>query len=1024
MFVLKFQTMSVSTDHIGEAEARKLLGRLYGVTGRVEALDGEADLNFRVMSDEGAFVLKVMRPGQPLAELELQGAALRHLAAQASDLNVPRVRPALSGQDTETVTLENGETRYLRLLSYLPGDLLVDAKPHSPELLHSIGRLLGEFSAAMATFRHPAAARKLDWDLPQALWVKDHWHHIADKGRLELVQNVMGRFETETLPALNGLRKSIIHGDANDYNVLVSEPQSLPRQAAGLIDFGDMVESYTVCEVAIASAYAMLNKHDPVGAAAELVKGYHAVYPLTEGELAVLDSLVRTRLALSVTTSARRKALGTGNLYHAVSEAPAWRLLEQLETVSPALARTRYRAACGLPPVAHSTRVATWLTEHRNELHPVTDADLTDAAVFDLGISSLDFPDATTFTDTNALAKRLKDLQGDAAVGVGRYNEARLLYTAEAFKTEGETGPEWRTLHLGLDLFEAAGTPVYAPLDGTVYSAQIRPDPLDYGGCVILRHTVSDERGDLTFYSLYGHLRRDSVAKLKVGETVAGGDVFAELGDVQENGGWPPHLHLQLITDDLGLKDHFPGVALPSQRDTWLSLSPDANLLARVPQNRFLERALAGSEIAARRRERLGYNLSLTYQNPITFVRGAGQYLFDENGRRYLDAYNNVPHVGHSHPHVVAAAARQLAVLNTNTRYLHENLVRYAERLTATLPEPLKVCFFVNSGSEATELALRLARAHTGHKDLIISDGAYHGHTTTLIDISPYKAETAGGQGLAPWVHKAAVPDDYRGAYRRGEESLGLKYARGLEPLIQTVHAEGRGLCGLMIESLLSCAGQIILPEGYLREAYARVRAAGGVCVADEVQVGFGRVGTHFWAFELQGVVPDIVAMGKPIGNAHPLGAVVTTPEIAASFDNGMEFFSTFGGNPVSCAVGMAVLDVIEQEGLQANALEVGSFLLTALRELMPRHPLIGDVRGVGLFIGLELVRDQETLEPAPAETAYLVNRLRKYGILTGTDGIYHNVVKLKPPLCFSKDDAELFVTVLDELLEDDFLSL
>ena len=268
------------------------------------------------------------------------------------------------------------------------------------------------------------------------------------------------------------------------------------------------------------------------------------------------------------------------------------------------------------------------------------------------------------------------------------------------------------------------------------------------------------------------------------------------------------------------------------------------------------------------------------------------------------------------------------------------------------------------------------------------------------------------------------MPDDYRGAYRRGEGELGLKYAGGLEPLIRAIQAEGRGLCGFMIESLLSCAGQLILPENYLKEAYKRVRVAGGVCIADEVQVGFGRVGTHFWGFELQGVVPDIVALGKPIGNAHPLGAVVTTPEIAASFDNGMEFFSTFGGNPVSCAVGMAVLDVIEEENLQENALNVGTYLLEALRELMPKHPVIGDVRGAGLFIGLELVRDRETLQPAPEETSYLVNRLREYGILTGTDGIYHNVVKLKPPLCFSKANAEQFVSVLGEILDEAYLRL
>ena len=1012
--------MTTSLQQVSEADAGALLERLYGFKGSAERLDGEYDLNFRITSEEGVFVLKVTRPGHALADLELQHAALKHLKENAPDLNVPRVHPAFSGKDTETVELE-GETRYVRLLSHLSGDLLVHVKPHSPDLLNGVGRLLGKFSAAIADFEHPAAERELSWDLPQALWVNDHWHHIEGEARLELVQKVLRRFEEETLPALEGLRRSVIHGDANDYNVLVSEPQNLPRRAVGLIDFGDMLKSYTVCDVAVAAAYAMLDKRDPVGAAAQLIKGYHAVCPLTESELAVLDSLVRTRLCLSVTTSARRRVLEPGNAYHGVSEAPAWRLLEQLETVPPNLAHYRYRAACGLPPVPHGERVVAWLNAHQAELYPVIDADLKDAAVFDLSVGSLDFPDIATFKDTNALTKRLKNLQGDAEVGVGRYNEARLLYTSDAFKTLGETGPERRTLHLGLDLFTEAGTPVYAPLNGTVHSVQVRPDPLDYGGCVVLEHTVSetvsDEAGDLTFYSLYGHLSPDSVAALTVGQHVSKGERVAKLGDADANGGWPPHLHLQLITDDLGLGDAFPGVAPPSQRETWLSLSPDANLLALVPQNRFPQPPLSGPEIAARRRESIGYNLSLTYQNPLTFVRGAGQYLYDENGRRYLDAYNNVPHVGHAHPRVVEAAARQMALLNTNTRYLHENLVRYAERLTATLPEPLRVCFFVNSGSEATELALRLARAHTGQGDLIISEGAYHGHTTTLVDISPYKAETAGGRGLAPWVHKAAVPDDYRGAYRRGERDIGLNYARGLEPLIETIQTEGRGLCGFMLESILSCGGQIILPEGYLKEAYKRVRAAGGVCIADEVQVGFGRVGAHFWAFELQGVVPDIVALGKPIGNGHPLGAVVTTPEIAASFDNGMEWFSTFGGNPVSCAVGLAVLDVIEEEGLQENALEVGAYLLEALRGLMREHPLIGDVRGAGLFIGIELVRDKETLEPAAAETAYLVNRLREYGVLTGTDGIYHNVLKIKPPLPFSYSDAEYFVGVVSEIL-------
>ena len=286
-----------------------------------------------------------------------------------------------------------------------------------------------------------------------------------------------------------------------------------------------------------------------------------------------------------------------------------------------------------------------------------------------------------------------------------------------------------------------------------------------------------------------------------------------------------------------------------------------------------------------------------------------------------------MPLVGHSHPRVVRAAQEQLALLNTNTRYLHDTILRYAERLTRLLPEPLRVCYFVTSGSEANELALRLARARTGREDVIVLEHAYHGHTTTLVDVSPYKFDGPGGRGRKEWVHVAPLPDTYRGPYRRDDPQAGPKYARHVGALAERLQAEGRGLAAFLAETLPSVAGQIVLPPGYLAEAYRHVRAAGGLCIADEVQTGFGRLGTHFWGFEGQGVVPDVVVLGKPIGNGFPLGAVVTTREIADAFDNGMEFFSTFGGNPVSCAAGLAVLDVVEEERLQERALRVGGRL-------------------------------------------------------------------------------------------------
>ena len=395
------------------------------------------------------------------------------------------------------------------------------------------------------------------------------------------------------------------------------------------------------------------------------------------------------------------------------------------------------------------------------------------------------------------------------------------------------------------------------------------------------------------------------------------------------------------------------------------------------------------------------------------------QYLYDEDGIEYLDAYNNVAHVGHCNPRVVQAGQEQMAILNTNTRYLHDLINHFAERLTSTLPSPLRVCFFVNSGSEANELALRLARAHTNARDLIVLEHAYHGNTTTLIDVSPYKHAGPGGKGPPAWVHKVPLPDLYRGAHRSAETGAVETYLNYVHSVIRKLTDSNTPLSGFIAESMPSVAGQIILPSAYVRGVYDAVRNAGGVCIADEVQTGYGRIGTHFWGFESYGVVPDIVVLGKPIGNGHPIGAVVTTAEIAASFDNGMEFFSTFGGNTVSCAIGLAVLEEVLEKNLQAHALALGNELKVRLNELMKTHELIGDVRGSGLFVGVELVRDRKTLEPATGEADFIVNAMRERQILFGTDGPFHNVLKIRPPLPFSHDNANQLCDNLGEVLRE-----
>ncbi len=875
--------------------------------------------------------------------------------------------------------------------------------------------------AALQDFSHPATHRELKWDLARASWIRDYFHCLEDAGCRALVERFLALYESEVLPVLPSLRRSVIYGDANDYNVLISPPWPLPRKVIGVIDFGDMHYGLIASEAAIAAAYAILGEKEPLHAASAVIAGYHRVFPFEEAEISILYTLIAMRLAVSVTNSAHRKSLVPGDPYVTISEAPAWEALEKLAAVHPRFAHYTFRDACGLPAVPHSERVQRWLASNAGSAASILDADLRTAPVhvFDLSVGSSFLGADPRASETQNLTKTvfLKMKSANVSVGVGRYNEPRLLYTSPLFGASENPTDERRTLHLGIDLFAAPGTSIHAPLEGVVHAVAINTAPLDYGPLVILHHTTGD---GLEFFTLYGHLARDTFDALQPGQRVVRGQQFARIGDVHENGGWAPHLHFQIIVDLLDYRSDFPGVAPASRRAVWTSLSPDPNLLLGIPPERFPPQEPDAAETFSVRRSLLGKNLSISYQQPLKIVLGWMQYLYDDTGRAFLDVYNNVPLVGHSHPRVVRAVQEQLALLNTNTRYLHDNANRYAERLARLLPDPLRVCYFVNSGSEANELALRLARAHTGREDVIVLEHAYHGHTTTLIDISPYKFDGPGGHGRKPWVHVAPIPDDYRGPYRRGDPGAGKKYAQCVAEVLQNMCAEGRDPAAFIAETLPSVAGQIVFPPGYLAETYKHVRAAGGVCIADEVQVGFGRLGTHFWGFETQSVTPDIVVLGKPIGNAFPLAAVVTTQEIAASFDNGMEFFSTFGGNPVACAAGLAVLDVVEQEHLQENALRTGHYLAARLNALQEKHALIGDVRGAGLFLGVDLVLNREMREPAPLQASYIVNRLRERGILTGTDGPHHNVIKLRPPLIFSQADADLFVTTLDSVLAED----
>lgn len=778
----------------------------FGISGVASLLPGERDQNFKITASPNSFVIKIANPDTDLNVLELENAAIQ-IAGGSDSVECPRLIRSKAGSSIVPIQDSDKRICLVRCISFLPGQPLAKFKPHSPALIREIGRVLGGLAIDLAGLNSlPAAKRELKWDLKNAAGIveavitgatgHENQAMAIEKTRIEFLQKLFSNYE-KVAARIESLPQSVIHNDANDYNILIEHDEQAGLALVGLIDFGDIVYSTTINDLAICGAYLMLGKQNPIAAAMELVVGYHQSNPIDETELSVLFPLMCMRLCQSVCIAAEQKALQPDNEYLGITEKPAWAAIERLAAVDPA------------------------------EVH-------------------LQFSEAR-----NAVPKKSRS-------GLG-----------------------------------------------------------------------------------------------KSGQSATN---------------------------------------------------------------------IATSEIQSRREKFVSPSLSLSYDRPLHIVRGRGQYLYDESEVTYLDCVNNVCHVGHCHPRVVAAAHDQMLQLNTNTRYLHENIVRYAERLAGTMPvadnateNKLEVCFIVNSGSEANDLALRLARAYTNQFDVAVLDHAYHGHTHSLIELSPYKFNHRGGKGQSEHVHVFPAPDDYRGSFKRDASDCGQKFANAAKEIIAAGVAAGRKIGAFFHESLLSCGGQIPIPSGYLPEVYQAIRDAGGVCIADEVQVGFGRVGSHFWGFEKSDVIPDIVTMGKPIGNGHPLAAVVTTRAIADAFNNGMEYFNTFGGNPVSCAVGMAVLDVIEDENLQQHALEVGSWLLENLSKLKNEFDFVGDVRGSGFFLGIELVKDLETIEPASELAHLIVQKMRDRRILLSTDGPFGNVIKFKPPMVFSQGDAERLLMTLRE---------
>lgn len=987
----------------------------YGMDGELTPLPGDRDRNFLFVGAEGdRWVVKVSTPDESDEILEIEADLVEHLH-RTTDGFAPSLRRSTDDRRIVKHTDARGREHRFRIVEYLEGGLLADARPRSLELLHDLGERLAQLDSALGAYPdHPPARMDLDWALGRSGLVMERCFDLFQGEELRLIQAIHDEW-TRREPDFLGLGSQVIHGDVNDYNVLVSAPDQGPRRITGIIDLGDAHSAPRVFDLGIAIAYAILGTDDPLMAAAAVARGFHERTPLSVDEIDVVYALARARLGASVSISAwKRHQMEEVDEYATVTERPAWDMIRTLDDIPVALAEGVIRDACGRPASKRSKRLVTWLGEQKVE--PVMDVPDGDegTCVLDLSVGS-PLLDGRDTDDTEAFTRRVFREMEDrgARVGIGRYMEPRAFYLTDTFAGRAGDPRERRTIHLGIDLFDEAGAEVRAPLRGRVFSVQDNGEGLDYGPTVLLEHDGPDG----PFWTLYGHLERASVEGLEVGAEIAAGDPIARIGPHPENGDWPPHLHFQIITDLLGRQGEFPGVALPRERSVWASFSPDPNLLLRLPGETTYSEP---DDLANRREASFGANLSLSYDEPLHIVRGVGSYLYDPLGRGYLDCVNNVAHVGHERPEVVEAGRRQMGVLNTNTRYLHETVIEYAERLAALLPDPLSVCFFVNSGSEANELALRLARSHTGGTGVVAVESGYHGHTQALVDVSHYKHARKGGAGAPRWVRTVPLPDDYRGLYGRNESGRAERYAGHVRDAFASMSTDGHAPAAFIAEAILSCAGQIEPPAGYLKAAYRNARSSGAVCIADEVQIGFGRVGSHMWGFQSGEALPDIVTLGKPMGNGHPIGAVVTTPAIAESFANGMEFFSTFGGNPVSAAIGLAVLDVLREDQLKEHAAVVGGTLKAGLATLAMHHGCIGDVRGRGLFLGIELVSSRSEKTPSAEIAHYVVNRAKELGVLLSADGPDHNVLKIKPPMTFSQQDAERLVETLDRVLGED----
>jgi 4-aminobutyrate aminotransferase-like enzyme/Ser/Thr protein kinase RdoA (MazF antagonist) len=982
------------TPLLNEGQVERVLSDAYGLSGvTLQFLGGEIDLNVKVTTaDAEPFLLKVSPGPVDLSQLRWQNALLAHLSQHVPDVLFSTI--VRSGDGNDIVTIREGNYDYAtRLFSWIEGEGVGDVAYQSTSLLRHMGVVSGAIVAALESMAPPDQQPQHDWDMMKArAIVNESLDSINDPTWRADVEEIMSWYD-DVIDVLEMAPRQVIHQDLNDANMIVGTDRNGEQRVVGVIDVNDALHTVRVAEIAVCAGYAMLRKEDPLRAAADVIAAFDSVVPLTDDELACVFPLAATRLCMNAVTWTKR-VKESGTLYGKARMRDTWPTVHRVARIMPEVAEVTIRLACRRTKRHDEGDVVFPFTGSSDVI-----ARGRDLVEVDLSVAS-DLFDGLEWTDNEELEKALVARLGDASstVGVIGHLEASLLRA-----TRRDVGiDEPMTMQLGLGLLLQPGEEVRLPFASVVEQVSSEGYPL------VIRHTVSGEAFWTCWWGVdTGVTPGMSIASgTSIGTAVSRADQDVAFGAVQVVGTTSASLARRRLSR----------FVRPSERDAWdeLTFDPRRVLGLDVAVQRGHRHV---DDIVASRARHIGRSQRTYYHRPMNLVRGRGVWLYDDDGFAYLDSLNNVSHVGHAEPRVTVAAQRQMSKLNTNSRFLYEGIVTYAERLTATLPSPLKVVFLVCSGSEANDLAIRIARQVTGRQDVVVIDGAYHGNTGVVTGLSPNRYKGPGGAGPPLTTHEVPTPDRYRGSYGYDDPDAGVKYAKDAKAVFDRLMAEGTPPAAFIAESLMGTAGNIVLPPRYLEDAFAAARASGALCISDEVQVGVGRMGEAFWCFELGNVVPDIVTMGKPLGNGHPIAAVVTTRSIADAFDTGMKYFNTFGGNPVSCAIGEAVLDVVEGDGLQARALEVGDYFRAQLGALKERQPMIGDVRGQGLYLGVELVTDPIKKTPAAAEAKIVTELMKDRGVIAFPNGIHDNVMKIKPPMVFNRAHVDLYVETLDEVL-------